>query len=354
MPLTQVEFVLVQSREFFCILENPNIKEKSAFEHLIMCRTPRPGVFLLFLVLVAPLGCMAGQCPPASGVAMQVLGSGGPIADDGRASSAYLVWVDGKSRVLIDAGGGAFLRFAEARGDFRDLDFIGLSHFHVDHTADFPALLKSGSFSNRSESLTVAGPDGSAPFPGLHHFLASLFDPDTGAYAYLGDYLSGNGRLPKLNVIEVDSENIGPVPVYGDNDSPIQIDAMHVPHGIVPALAFRVRVGTEVIVFASDQNGSKPEFIDFARDASLLVMHMPVPEGVTGIGRRLHAPPSVIGTIADAADVKMLVISHLMGRSLYELHKNVDLVQSNFSGPVAVADDLSCYKTDEQENRAWK
>ena len=69
----------------------------------------------------------AEQCPPPQGVALQVLGSGGPIADDARASSAYLVWVDGKSRVLIDAGGGAFLRFGEAQANFSDLECILLT-----------------------------------------------------------------------------------------------------------------------------------------------------------------------------------------------------------------------------------
>lgn len=304
----------------------------------------RLGVFIITLGFFVPAISLAGQCPPASGVAVQVLGSGGPIADDSRASSAYLIWVDGKSRVLIDAGGGTFLRFAEAGADFRDLDFVGLSHFHADHSADFPALLKSGSFSGRSEPLTVAGPDGSDLFPGLNRFLAALLDPDSGAFAYLAPYLSGNGRLPKLNVIEVSSEITGPRVVFGDNDSLIQIEAMHVPHGIVPALAFRVRIGPEIIVFASDQNGNKQEFIDFARAADLLVIHMPVPEDVAGIGRRLHAPPSVIGTIAYDANVKMLVISHLMERSLRKLSLNVDLVKTKFGGPIDVADDLSCYE----------
>ena len=309
----------------------------------------RLGVFILTLGFCVPAISLAGQCPPASGVAVQVLGSGGPIADDGRASSAYLIWVDGKSRVLIDAGGGTFLRFAEAKADFRDLDFVGLSHFHADHSADFPALLKSGSFSGRTESLTVAGPDGSDLFPGLNRFLASLIDPDTGAFAYLGPYLTGTGRLPGLSAIEVSSENSGPQGIFGDDDSPIQIEAMHVPHGIVPAIAFRVRIGAEVVVFASDQNGDRPEFVEFARDASLLVMHMPVPEGVTGVGRRLHAPPSVIGTIANDANVKMLVISHLMERSLRDLPQNMDVVKSKFDGPVKVADDLRCYKFENQE-----
>ena len=312
-----------------------------------MCVNLRPGIVGLALGLLLPSIAVANQCPPASGVAVQVLGSGGPIADDGRASSAYLIWVDGKSRVLIDAGGGTLLRFAESGADFRDLTFVGLSHFHADHSADFPALLKSGSFSNRSETLTVAGPDGSAPFPGLNHFLASLLDPDSGAFAYLGDYLNDRGRLPKLTSIEVGSDNVGSQPVY--SDGPIQIDAMHVPHGIVPALAFRVRVGPDVIVFASDQNGDKADFVDFARDASMLIMHMPAPEGVSGIGRRLHAPPSVIGTIANNANTKKLVISHLMKRSLHKLDQGVKLIESKFEGMVDVADDLGCYSIDRGE-----
>jgi ribonuclease BN (tRNA processing enzyme) len=309
----------------------------------------RLGVFLLALGFFVPAISLAGQCAPASGVAVQVLGSGGPIADDGRASSAYLIWVDGKSRVLIDAGGGAFLRFAEAGAKFSDLDFVGLSHFHADHSADFPALLKSGSFSGRSEPLTVAGPDGSDLFPGLHQFLASLLDPESGAFAYLSPYLNGSGRLPRLNAIEVSSEITKPRLLLGDNDSPIQIEAMHVPHGIVPTTAFRVRVGAEIIVFASDQNGNDLEFVEFAKDAGMLIMHMPVPEGVTGIGRKLHAPPSVIGTIAYAANVKMLLISHLMQRSLRNLDQNVDLVMTNFSGPVDVAKDLRCYNLNRQD-----
>ena len=72
-------------------------------------------------------------CPASKGAALQVLGSGGPVADDGRASSGYLIWIDGKSRFLIDAGGGVFLRFGEAAARFEDLEFIAISHFLRNH-----------------------------------------------------------------------------------------------------------------------------------------------------------------------------------------------------------------------------
>ena len=84
----------------------------------------------------------AGSRSSGDRVSLQVLGSGGPIADDARASSSYLVWRAGKSRFLVDVGGGAFLCFAEAGASFTDLDLIAISHFHTDHAADLPALLK--------------------------------------------------------------------------------------------------------------------------------------------------------------------------------------------------------------------
>jgi ribonuclease BN (tRNA processing enzyme) len=283
----------------------------------------------------------SSRCPD-TGVILQVLGSGGPIADDGRASSGYLLWVDGKSRYLIDAGGGVFLRFAEAGGDFSELDLIGISHFHADHSADLPALLKSGNFAKRQRELPISGPDGATPFPGLGDYLNSMFDSKNGAYGYLSGYLDGHGGLPKLRQIEVQRNAHKASVILDDAESRERVEAMHVPHGIVPALAYRVQIGDKSIVFSSDQNGSDERFIEFAKNADVLVMHMPVPEGVTGAGRKLHAPPSVIGEIAAKAEVNTLVLSHFMSRSLADLEQNVSIIRSGFTGPVLVASDLDC------------
>lgn len=284
----------------------------------------------------------AQQCPPPQGVALQVLGSGGPIADDARASSAYLVWVDGKSRVLIDAGGGAFLRFGEARANFSDLDFVGLSHFHTDHSADFPALLKSGYFSTRERPLPVAGPGAGGLFPGLNGFLSRMLDKDSGAFSYLSGYLDGSEGLVKINAIEVSIENQSVVSLFNGGPDGISVDARQVPHGIVPAIAFRVRVSGTTIVFSGDQNGNDPSFTEFARHASILVMPMPIPAGATGTARSLHAPPGVIGDIARESGARQLVLSHLMARSLRDLDKNLAVVRARYSGPVVVANDLDC------------
>ncbi|MDJ0710524.1 MAG: MBL fold metallo-hydrolase [Woeseiaceae bacterium] len=302
-------------------------------------RTFTKTLALAFLGIAAGHSAIANEtCSKSPGVALQILGSGGPIADDGRASSGYLVWIDGETRVLIDAGGGTFLRFGEAGASFAELDFVGLSHFHTDHSADFAALLKSGNFSARKQSLRVAGPAGARQFPGLNGFLTSLFDGDSGAYAYLSSYLDGTSGTPMLTRREVGQGE--QVIVYTSDD--LVVDAMRVPHGIVPAVAFRVRSGEDTIVFASDQNGGDPAFAEFAADASILVMHMVVPEDIAGVGRRLHAPPSVIGTIAATANPDTLVLSHFMARSLRDLGRNVELVRERYRGEVVLADDLMC------------
>ena len=297
---------------------------------------------LLALLIAAGAEAGAAPCPAAGPLSVQVLGSGGPIADDGRASTAYLVWIDGAARILIDAGGGAFLRYGEAGARFDDLDFIGLSHFHTDHSADLPALLKSGFFSRRTRPLPIAGPSGAGRFPGLSGFLSAMLDPERGAYAYLSGYLDGSGGLVRLEQIEVPNSSASPVALPAASNERFVVEALSVPHGPVPARAFRLRVGETTLVFASDQNGSNPALVDFAREADLLVMHMPVPPDADEVARKLHATPEAIGAIAQAAGAKTLLLSHFMARSLANLDANVGIVQSGYSGRVIVAEDLLC------------
>jgi ribonuclease BN (tRNA processing enzyme) len=293
-------------------------------------------------VLIGYANAGTTQCPPSEGLSLQILGSGGPIADDGRASTSYLIWIDGKSRLMIDSGGGSFLRFAQATGNFESLDHIGISHFHTDHSTDLVALLKSGYFSDRTGKLTISGPTAGGPYPGLTDYLARLLDANTGAYAYLSAYLDGSGGLVKLEPIEIDPRLHKASLAYKHTTDDIEVFALGVPHGPVPALAFRINIGQKSIVFSGDQNGSSEAFVDFAREADVLVMHMPVPETISGAGRNLHAPPSLIGDIAAKANSRLLVLSHFMTRSLDQFDDSLKEIRSRYPGPLASAHDLEC------------
>jgi len=294
-------------------------------------------IFSIDIAAAANPGCVSSV-----GLTLQILGSGGPIADDGRASTSYLLWINGHARFMIDSGGGSFLRFGEAGARFEDLEHIGISHLHTDHSTDLVALLKSGYFSNRDSSLSISGPAGSNAYPAMSEYLARLLDPDNGAYAYLAGYLDGSAGLVRLIPTDVDPKHPSATRVYVDPGNDIEILALGVPHGPVPALAYRIRIGKQSIVFSGDQNGSSDAFVEFANGADVLLMHMPVPEGVGGAGRKLHAPPSIIGKIAAQSDAKKLVLSHFMGRSLHDLEENLGEIRASYTGPMLNVHDLEC------------
>ncbi|MEM9759029.1 MAG: MBL fold metallo-hydrolase [Pseudomonadota bacterium] len=322
---------------------------------------PQPRRWLLTLALVLTSGLVHAQsCGSEGGVAVQVLGSGGPIADDDRASSAYLVWVDGKARVLIDVGSGAQLRFAEAGARFVDLDAVLLTHLHADHTADLPALLKSGFFSSRERSLVLAGPSagGNArvSFPSIEDFLAALLQPGSGAYPYLGGYLDGSDGLPYLRVVTVEIEEPDDDADEDSDeeeeeleltritlrDSPVQLEAASGSHGPVPAAFYRVSAGGKRIVFAGDHDGYGDALAEFAEDADLLVLHMPIPDGAGRAARALHATPARLGEIADEAGAEHVLLSHFMARSLAKLDENLASLQASYTGETTIGRDLLC------------
>ena len=135
-------------------------------------------------------------------------------ANDARASAGYALWIDGQARLLVDAGGGIFLRFGEAKAKFETLDAIGITHLHADHVSDLAALLKSGFFSERTRQLPIIGPSGGGDFPGMSEYMRILFDADHGAYRYLSGYLDGSGGLVKVAVTEVKTDPPGSEVVF--------------------------------------------------------------------------------------------------------------------------------------------
>lgn len=301
---------------------------------------------LLFGVLafLSP-GPAVAEC--RSALAVQVLGSGGPVSDDARASAGYLLWIDGKARLLVDAGGGVFLRFGEAKARFDTLDAIAITHLHADHVGDLAAILKSGFFSERKRALPVVGPTGSPAFPSMGAYMNTLFDAKHGAYRYLSGYLDGSGGLAKAEIAEISARADKPQKAFA-NDA-FKVSAIGVTHGPVPALGYVVEIQGHKVAFSGDQGGKNPGFTAMIKDADLLIMDHAVPEDAAPIEAALHDRPSEIGALARAASVKKLVLSHNMARSLDVLPKNLATIAELYAGPTVVADDLSCFELEANE-----
>jgi ribonuclease BN (tRNA processing enzyme) len=302
-----------------------------------------PAARFLFLLLLH--NCFfvylaSAQSCGSQGVAVQVLGSGGPELQDKRASSSYLVWENGQARILVDAGGGSALRFGESGATMSQLDAILFSHFHVDHSGDFSALIKSSWFEDRKRPLPIYGPPRNNFMPSTTEFVSDLFG-DHGAYRYLSELLvagEGGSYLMQPHNVVADS---APLTVFHTGD--ISVSAVRVTHGAVPALAWRVEIGGKGLVFSGDTNGEGNGLVRLAKDADLFVAHNAVPEGATGVERRLHMPPSVIGQTAAEAHVKSLILSHRMLRTLGKEDQTQAEIRKRYSGPLAFANDLDCF-----------
>jgi ribonuclease BN (tRNA processing enzyme) len=294
------------------------------------------------ILLLAQASASAQSCG-AGPIAVQILGSGGPRLNPSRASSSYLLWLDGHARILIDMGGGAQLRFGQSQAKLEDLWMVGISHLHPDHVSDLPAFLWL-SHEVRKQPLTIFGPSGNDAAPDFSTFLSRLFNEKTGAFPVLGSTLGAGGvRLDtgmanaggvRLDVGVVDVMKAKPSTVF-DREG-MTVTALGIPHGNMPTLAYRVQTRNTSVVFSSDQNGTDPKFVEFAKGANVLIMHLAVAPGANS---PLHATPAVVGRIAQEAGVGQLIVSHI---GLFNLDSAIADLRKFYTGPLTVGADMQC------------
>lgn len=295
---------------------------------------------LLYVIVPAPLS--AAKCG-TSPLQLQVLGSGGPEFGDNRASTSYLIWYRGKARALVDFGGGAALRFEQSGANISDLFLVMFTHLHVDHSADFPALVKASYFSDRKKVLPVYGPAGNSYLPATDEFLNRLIS-GKGVWPYLSDYLPGTQDSDvsfRFRPIAVKTDGKKIVEAFSTPE--IKASAVPVHHGPLPALAWRIDTNDGSITISGDMNGDFKTLEKLAKNTDLLVAHHAVPEGASGVARSLHMPPSVIADIADNTQAKQLVLSHLMKRTIGREKETQKIVAGRYQGEVHFANDLDCF-----------
>lgn len=295
-------------------------------------------------VLSAALACVlassAWACDGAR-VKLQMLGTGGPELVGDRASTGYLIWLDGKARVIVDAGAGSLQRFRQSGAKFAQVELMLFTHFHVDHSADFPAYVKGSYFTDRTTDLVVVGPSGNALLPSASQFVARMLGDPGGAYPYLSEYVApGENSAYKIVTRNVPAshENPGIRTAYQSDD--VRVQAVPVHHGPLPALGYRVELAGCALSFSGDMNGQLGQMPLLAQGSDVLVAHNAVPEEASGAAAILHMKPSYIGTMAAAAGVKQLVLSHLMQRTVDRKVDTIRSIREAYKGPIRFPDDL--------------
>ena len=282
-------------------------------------------------------GVVAGACDEQR-VSLQVLGSGGPELDDGRASSSYLVWQGERALVMVDAGSGSALNFEKSGANFEDLQALLFTHLHVDHSSAFPAYIKGSYFTDRDHELRVLGPAGNELMPSTSNFVQRML-ASNGAYPYLQDYLAPATTAAYKIVtrdLPIDKPEIQHIALTTE----IKLSSVPVHHGPIAALAWRVNIGSCSITFSGDMNNDYKTLARLAHNSDLLVIHNAVAESATGAAVRLHMRPSEIGKIASKAGARRVLVSHRMNRTLGKEAATLRLIRQNYPGPVNFAEDL--------------
>lgn len=283
---------------------------------------------------------------------LTVLGSGGPLATRRRVSSGYVSSLGGRARILVDCGGGTFERIGRMAMDLSALDQILLTHLHIDHTSDLPAIIMHLYMNARRRSITVVGPSGRPgnrdapenlePQPGTIEFARLLFGA-RGAWRYMNTFENFG-----INSLEMPSDasqaSVHEVPVYPTLGAiGVSIKSTAVPHGMMPSIAFRVEYSARSITFSGDVSRPTSALTALSEGCSMLVHDFALPERELPHGN-LHAKPSMVGELARDAGVKALILSHFMPPMETELNAALELVRRSYRGKIELASDLQTYE----------
>jgi ribonuclease BN (tRNA processing enzyme) len=277
---------------------------------------------------------------PHSAFELVVLGSGGPRGF-GRAASSYLVYLDGKARLLVDAGPGAFVRLGEIGVDFEALDTLLLTHLHIDHAGDVPGFVKSRDLSfDKPLTFRIFGPAGGGDYPSTTAFIDRLFGPH-GSFAYLPTF---RNEL-RFEVSDLPTKADAPIhELLHEGD--LRITSVAVDHDDVPAVAFRIEHAGRALVLSGDLASKNDNLAHLAAGAALLVYDATVldPPGSPAALYDLHTAPRRIGEVAAAANVRSLLLSHLTPAVETARSEVLRSVHATFKGDARLAED--CMRID--------
>ncbi len=298
-------------------------------------------------------------------VSVMVLGSGGPTALAKRASASYLIFIDGKPKILMDSGGGSYKNLALSGVNIADLDIMLISHLHIDHMGDLSSFVKGIFFHNRAKRtqrtapIRIFGPgENQATFPNttikqypstgtyVHH----LYHKAVGIDRYLNIFAKainggtftwqGTDVSPKL------SDNATTIV----NENGLVIKALGVFHGPVPSLAFRIEYKGISIVYSGDTNSKSGNMIKLSQNASMVIYDTAITDTLPNtypsdvVFKALHTTPTRMGQVTAAANPEILLLSHLTPVTSPRIKEVKHVVRANgYVGKIKVAKDLKVY-----------
>ena len=239
---------------------------------------------------------------------LTVLGSGVFKPQTGRYPSGLALTIGDKT-IIFDVGSGTFMRLVEAGIDYGEIDYIFVTHLHIDHVSDLLQYLWAYHL-DRQKDLHLFGP------PGLKKF-----------YEHLTKLASQFSHLPfEVKVKQVDEGDAISLPFC-------EIEVMRTHHvDELASLCYKVKAERKTFGYSGD-TGYCQKLTQFFKDVDVLAL-----ECTTLNEKKLesHLIPKECAEIARKAGVKKLVLTHLD----LDLEKVKEQCSENFCGKIIVAEDL--------------
>ena len=267
---------------------------------------------------------------------------GGPRPRVNRSASSQVIIVNGAAYV-VDCGDGVPRQLAAAGIPLPTLRHIFITHQHSDHNLDYGNLILLAWAVGLDTQVDTWGPP---PLEKMTRLFLELNEYD------INIRIKDEGYPPLAPLVRAHEVTRGGV-VLGDG--PVKVSATLVPHPIVePALAYRFDTPDRSIVISGDTAPSD-NLIQLARGADVLVheaMHL---GGVDRLVARVPNHPGLrqhllashttvedVGRVAQAAGVKLLVLSHLVPADDPAITDAmwIEGARVHFRGPVIVGKDL--------------
>ncbi|WP_442599097.1 MBL fold metallo-hydrolase [Neobacillus sp. D3-1R] len=236
---------------------------------------------------------------------LTVIGCWGGYPKKNEASSGYLLEHDGFN-LLIDCGSGVLSKLQNVIHP-EEIDAVVLSHYHPDHIADIGVLqhakLIQGFLGKSFGTLPIYGHN-----QDQQEFLKLSYKEITKGIAY-------NPGLP-LKV------------------GPFDISFVQTNH---PAICYAMRIEVEgkVLIYTGDTS-FKEELIPFSKDADLLLCECNFYGNQNGKNAG-HMTSLDAGTLAQAANVKTLVLTHLPHYG--DLAQLIEEAKQNYGREVLLAEE---------------
>ena len=217
-----------------------------------------------------------------------ILGSGTSVPLANRASPSVAISVEGRL-ILLDIGPGTMRQLAIAGLKYQDIDYIVISHFHPDHTADlihfffatrYPPVLEE------RKPFTIIAPKG------FDQFLELLKKP-------YGRWLDLPERLMSTEELKTGAKDSREFDGFTIYSAPVN----HTPQ----SLGFRIEDNSGKSIAYSGDTGYCEGIVELARGADLLILECSFPDEEAIAG---HLTPSEAGDIATRAGAKKLLLTH--------------------------------------------